>query len=197
MDFGSWSWDIPNKLVTFSPSWFLSLGYSVPNNLNQSIDTWENLVHPDDKNRVTQLLNRHLDGKTFFYQCVNRLMTKSGVYRENLDVGIVIVRNNLGDALKMSGVDIDLSKTRFSQKELEDNTSQYGMNQLTSKEIKVCELVKQGQNDVELGHSLSISPNTVKTHLRNICKKFKVSGRVKLLVALYKNDLVEIVLPSI
>jgi hypothetical protein len=47
IDFGSW--DIPNKQVTFSPNWLLSLGYPVPNNLNQGIDTWEGLIHPDDK----------------------------------------------------------------------------------------------------------------------------------------------------
>ena len=197
IDYGSWSWDIPNKQVTFSPNWFLSLGYSVPNNLNQSIDTWEKLIHPDDKNRVTQLLNRHLGGKTFFYQYVNRLMMKSGVYRENLDVGIVIIRNSTGEPLKMTGVDIDLSKTSFSQKMLESNSNQYKISQLTLKEIEVCEFLKKGLNDIEIAKKLSISPNTVKTHIRNICKKLSVSGRVKLLAALYKNDLVEIVLPDI
>ena len=197
IDFGSWSWDIPNKQVTFSPNWFLSLGYPVPKNLNQGIDTWEKLIHPDDKNRVNQLLNRYLDGKTFIYQCVNRLKMKSGTYRENLDVGIVIIRNSIGAPLKMTGVDIDLSMTSFSQKKLEDNTNQYKINQLTLKEIEVCEFFKKGLNDIEVSEKLSISPNTTKTHLRNICKKIGVSGRVKLLAALYKNDLVEIVLPDI
>ena len=197
IEFGSWSWDIPNKQVTFSPNWFISLGYPVPSNLNQGIDTWERLIHPDDKNRLDQLLNRHLDGKTFIYQCVNRLRMKSGLYRENLDVGIVIVRNSIGKPLKMTGVDIDLSKTSFSQKQLEDNTNQYNINQLTLKEIEVCEFIKKGLNDIEIAGKLSISPNTVKTHLRNIYKKIGVAGRVKLLAALYKNDLVEIVLPGI
>jgi len=197
IDFGTWSWNIPNKQVTFSPNWFLSLGYPVPNNLNQGIDTWERLIHPDDKDRVTQLLNRHLDGKTFFYQCVNRLRMKSGIYRENLDVGIVIIRNSIGTPLKMTGVDIDLSKTSFSQKQLEDNTNQYNIKQLTLKEIEVCEFIKKGLNDIEIAGKLSISPNTVKTHLRNIHKKIGVASRVKLLAALYKNDLVEIVLPGI
>ena len=197
IEFGSWSWNIPNKQVTFSPNWFLSLGYPVPSNLNQGIDTWERLIHPDDKNRVDQLLNRHLDGITFIYQCVNRLRMKSGLYRENLDVGIVIVRNSIGEPLKMTGVDIDLSKTSFSQKHLEDNTNQYNINKLTLKEIEVCEFIKKGLNDIEIAGKLSIRPNTVKTHLRNICKKIGVAGRVKLLAALYKNDLVEIVLPGV
>jgi DNA-binding CsgD family transcriptional regulator len=196
-NYGTWSWDIPNKRVTFSPNWFLSLGYSVPKNLNQNIETWEKLIHPDDKDHVSQLLTRHLDGKTFIYQCVNRLLMKSGVYRANLDVGIVIVRDSLGKPLKMSGVDIDLSKTNFSQKVLDDNKNQYSINQLTSKEVQVCELFKEGLNDQELAGVLHISPHTVKTHIKNICKKFNVTGRVKLLANLYKNDLVEIILPTI
>ena len=96
---------------------------------------------------------------------------KSGVYRENLDVGIVIIRNSIGAPLKITGVDIDLSKTSFSQKQLEDSTNKYNISQLTPKEIEVCEFIKTGLNDVEISKKLSISPNTVKTHLRNICKK--------------------------
>ena len=122
---------------------------------------------------------------------------KSRTYRENLDVGIVIIRNSIGAPLKITGVDIDLSMTSFSPKKLEDNTNQYKINQLTLKEIEVCEFLKKGLNDIEVAKKLFISPNTVKTHLRNIYKKIGVSGRVKLLAALYKNDLVEIVLPDI
>jgi DNA-binding CsgD family transcriptional regulator len=96
---------------------------------------------------------------------------KSRTYRENLDVGIVIIRNSIGAPLKITGVDIDLSMTSFSPKKLEDNTNQYKINQLTLKEIEVCEFIKKGLNDIEVSEKLSISPNTVKTHLRNICKK--------------------------
>ena len=35
------------------------------------------------------------------------------------------------------------------------------------------------------------------TYAEMICKKFGITGRVKLLANLYKNDLVEIVLPAI
>ena len=47
----------------------------------------------------------------------------SGEYRANLDVGVVIIRSSSGKPIKMSGVDIDLTKTKFSQKKLEDNTN--------------------------------------------------------------------------
>ena len=195
VEFGSWSWNIPKKEVTFSPNWFKSLGYPVPKHLNQSIEIWENLVHPDDKDHVMQSVKKHLDGGTFFYQCVNRLLMNSGEFRENLDAGIVIVRNNSGDPLQMIGVDIDLSKTKYCKKDFEDNTNKYNLNKLTKKEIEICEFIKKGYRRSEIGELLGISPNTVKTHEKNIFKKFEVSGRSKLMSALFKNELVEIILP--
>jgi hypothetical protein len=40
IEFGSWSWNINDEMVTFSPKWFETLGYHVPKNLNQNIDIW-------------------------------------------------------------------------------------------------------------------------------------------------------------
>jgi DNA-binding NarL/FixJ family response regulator len=193
--FGSWSWDILTSQVTFSPSWFTTLGYPVPKNLNQNIETWESLIHPDDKDHVMQSVKKNLDGNTFFYQSVNRLLMKSGEYRENLDVGLVIVRNASGNPLKMTGVDIDLSKTNISRKEIENNFNQYKLNKLTKKEIEICEFLKTGHRRSEIAEFLGISSNTVKTHEQNIFKKFKLSSRNKLMSTLFKNDLVEIILP--
>ena len=116
----------------------------------------------------------------------------SGEYRENLDVGIVIIRNSSGDPLKMIGVDIDLSKTKYCKKDFVDNTNKYNLNKLTKKEIDVCELIKKGYSRNEIGEFLTISPNTVKTHEKKIFEKFQVTGRTKLMSALFKNDLVEI-----
>tara|TARA_Y100001960_G_C13943220_1_gene480092 strand:+ start:182 stop:418 length:237 start_codon:yes stop_codon:yes gene_type:complete len=66
VDFGSWSWDIPKKMVMFSPNWFKSLGCPIPQNLNQDIATWEKLIHPDDKNLVMKFLNMHYGEQNIF-----------------------------------------------------------------------------------------------------------------------------------
>ena len=117
---------------------------------------------------------------------------KSGEYLENFDVGVVIIRNNSGDPLKMIGVDIDLSKTKFCQKDIDDNSLKYRLMKLTSKEIEVCEYIKKGYSRNEIGETLNISPNTVKTHEKSIFFKFEVTSRNKLISSLFKNDLVEI-----
>lgn len=192
IEVASWAWCLVKKEVTFSPNWFSSLGYDIPKELTHSIDTWKNLIHPDDKGNVFELLNNHLAGKTPVYQCVNRLKMKSGEYRENLDVGIVIIRNKEGIPLRMTGVDIDLSQAKINKQDVMQNTKKYRLAKLTKREILISELFKKGLSDNEIAKELKISPLTVKTHIKNICKKFKTSGRLKLMTTLYKNDLIEI-----
>ena len=195
IEVASWAWCLVKKEVTFSPNWFTSLGYDIPSELTQSIDTWKKLIHPDDNENVMELLNNHLTGKTPVYQCVNRLRMKSGEYRENLDIGIVIIRNKEGIPLRMTGVDIDLSQARVNKQDVMHNTKKYRLAKLTKREILISELFKNGLSDNEIAKKLKISPLTVKTHIKNICKKFETSGRLKLITTLYKNDLIEIDLP--
>ena len=192
IEVASWAVCLVNKEITFSANWFSSLGYDIPSELNQSIDTWENLIHPDDKESVMELLNNHLAGKTTVYQCVNRLRRKSGEYREYLDVGVVIIRSKEGIPLRMTGVNIDLSQSEIKKEDLIQNTRKYRLAKLTKREILVSELFKNGLSNNEIAKELKISPLTVKTHIKNICKKFKTSGRLKLITTLYKNDLIEI-----
>ena len=109
---------------------------------------------------------------------------------------MVLVRNSSGDPLKMNGVNVDLSKTKFTQKELEDSTNLYNLKKCTPKEVEICEYIKKGYNRNDIATCLFISPNTVKTHLSNIYQKFNVDSWNQLLSILYKNSLIEIILPE-
>lgn len=53
---------------------------------------------------------------------------------------------------------------------------------LTSKEEEVLRLVAGGATNKEIAHSLSISDNTVKYHLRNIMEKLKFRNRAQMAV---------------
>ena len=139
IELGSWFLDLRTNRITFSPNWFLSLGYEVPNNLNQDISTWKELVHPEDLPNVMETMSKHLEGKTPFYQCTNRLLMKSGEYRVNLDVGIVFVRSKCGKPIKLHGVDINLNQSSDLKKEIDDYKKKYNSANLTSREISVCE----------------------------------------------------------
>jgi DNA-binding CsgD family transcriptional regulator len=50
---------------------------------------------------------------------------------------------------------------------------------LTPRECEILELVATGQSNKEMARSLSISPNTVKTHIASINHKLEVERRVQ------------------
>src|SRR5690606_6660156 len=60
----------------------------------------------------------------------------------------------------------------------EFNCNKYG---LTPREKEVCKLLLQGSSAVEVGDCLSISPNTVKKHMKNAYEKVGVKNKVHLI----------------
>lgn len=57
--------------------------------------------------------------------------------------------------------------------------SQDGIDALTEREIAVLHLVAQGESNPQIAEELSISVNTVKTHLSNILKKLQLDNRTQ------------------
>ena len=49
--------------------------------------------------------------------------------------------------------------------------------QLSPRELEVLNLVAEGKSDKEIAQMLSLSINTIKTHLRNILSKLQVGNR--------------------
>ena len=53
---------------------------------------------------------------------------------------------------------------------------------LTSRERQIAELVCLGDKNDSIAQTLSISPGTVKTHLRNIYRKVRVQSKIAMLL---------------
>lgn len=53
---------------------------------------------------------------------------------------------------------------------------------LTSRERQIAELVCRGDKNDTIAQVLSISPGTVKTHLRNIYRKVRVQSKIEMLL---------------
>lgn len=56
---------------------------------------------------------------------------------------------------------------------------QKASDQLSDREIEVLKLVARGEDNKEIAKSLSITPNTVKSHLSNIMEKLHLRNRVE------------------
>ncbi|RCW50733.1 MULTISPECIES: diguanylate cyclase domain-containing protein [unclassified Halanaerobium] len=115
---GIWDWNAVNNTVHFNENWARMLGYEhfeLENNLN----TWLNLVHPDDKEQALKDLENHLEGKTEKYYNEHRLKTKSGSWKWIRDIGKVTERDEAGNAIRIVGVHIDIDQEKRAAEEIE------------------------------------------------------------------------------
>ncbi|MGP4005625.1 response regulator [Streptomyces sp. 4N124] len=64
---------------------------------------------------------------------------------------------------------------------------------LTSREREVFDCVMVGMHNDEIAARLSMSPSTVKSHVRHLCQKFGARDRVQLVIAGYEAGLVRTV----
>jgi PAS domain S-box-containing protein len=76
---GIWDWDIANNTLYWSPRLKELLGYA-DDELDISFDTFNALLHPDDKERVTAAIEAHLKHRVP-YDVEQQMRTKSGEYR--------------------------------------------------------------------------------------------------------------------
>ena len=50
---------------------------------------------------------------------------------------------------------------------------------ISPRELEVLEALAKGQSNKEIGRTLDISPNTVKTHIANLYTKLQANGRIR------------------
>lgn len=120
-ELGVWDWKIKTDEVTFDERWADMLGYSL-DELDPTVDTWDELIHPEDLERTYEALNAHLDGETEIYECDHRLKTATGDYRWIRDIGKVFERDENGDPVRAVGIHQDVTDHKERKQELEDTS---------------------------------------------------------------------------
>ncbi len=114
---GLWDWDLVQNKVYFSKEWKAMLGYK-PDELLNDINTWEELINPEDKEKaVCDIQNNH-NKVTNSYENIHRLRHKDGHWIWILDRGKTFF-NEDGKAIRMTGFHTDITQ----QKELEMSLS--------------------------------------------------------------------------
>ena len=108
LDGGIWDWNIQTNEVYFSPGWARMLGYK-PDELNTHLQTWEKALHPEDKSRIMQAVNDHLEQRSKTYCSEYRMQTKTGEWIWIQDRGHVVARDENGKPLRMTGTDINIT----------------------------------------------------------------------------------------
>jgi len=108
-DIGLWDWNIQTGKIDFSKRWAENLGYQLEE-IECHVNTWEKLLHPEDKKRALMVMKANLEDKIPFYESEHRLKTKSGSWKWVLARGRVVERDQKGQALRHAGTQIDITE---------------------------------------------------------------------------------------
>lgn len=103
-----WEWDILSGTVTYDEKKATMLGYHPDEFPNQIYEITE-LVHPDDYEESMQAMRDHLEGRKEHYEVTYRIRRKDNSYGRFFDKGGVLLRDNKGKPLKVTGIVIDVS----------------------------------------------------------------------------------------
>jgi two-component system cell cycle sensor histidine kinase/response regulator CckA len=120
---GLWDWNIKTGEVLFDEIWCGMIGYR-KEELDPNVRTWENLLHPDDKEKVMDVLNRHFESEKNEYKVEARLQCKNGSWKWILAGGKVFERDKAGKPLRMVGTHIDITESKKVEQDLSDRELQ-------------------------------------------------------------------------
>jgi PAS domain S-box-containing protein len=115
---GIWDWNIATGYVSYSNLWVEMIGYK-PGELKPDVGTWEQLLHPDDKNKTMEALNKHLEDAQNEYKAEFRLKCKDGSWKWIQALGKVFQRDTDGKPERMSGIHLDITERKLLEEERE------------------------------------------------------------------------------
>jgi PAS domain S-box-containing protein len=108
---GVWDWNARTDEVYFSARWKQMLGYS-DDELGASLDEWTSRIHPDDLAATLSARQGYLEGRVAAYRHEHRVQHKNGQYIWMLDRGVIVSRDQHGNALRMIGTHTDVTESR-------------------------------------------------------------------------------------
>ena len=117
-----WDWQPEADRFTATSSWWASLGLADPG--PGSLELWLRRVHPEDRTRVEDALDRHLEGQTTHLRIEHRLRSCDDDWRWVLVRG-TSRRDPAGRAVRTAG-----SLTDLSEQHLHDPTTGLPLRQL-------------------------------------------------------------------
>ena len=113
---GIWDWDLKNDKVSFSPRWKEILGFA-DHELPNTIQTWKDLIHPDDFQKVMQANMSLFTPGVEHFSVQYRMQHKSGRYLWILGRG-TCVRDDTGLPVRLTGTHTDITPHKEAEKEL-------------------------------------------------------------------------------
>ncbi len=120
----TWDWHVPSGQITYNARFAETLGYD-PAHFASNVSEAALLLHPDEKADVMRAASAHLGGESTEYVSEHRLRRADGSWAWVLATGKVTERGPDGTALRVSGVQQDVSDRKVAELRAEVAQSRY------------------------------------------------------------------------
>lgn len=115
---GTWEWNVSEGTIVYNERWAAIVGYTLEELQPISKQTWNDLVHPDDKDIPDKALDKCFTKEIEYYECEYRMRHKNGEWVWVHDRGKVIDWTNDNKPLLMLGTHADITQRKNSEQEL-------------------------------------------------------------------------------
>jgi len=120
----TWQWNVQTGQTRYNERWAEMVGYTLAELEPISIDTWHQLIHPDDAAKAERLLQQHFSGELLYYDCKFRMRHKQGQWIWVHDRGRLVSWTEQGAPLMMYGTHADITKEELAEQALRESRDQ-------------------------------------------------------------------------
>jgi two-component system sensor histidine kinase/response regulator len=124
-DVGVWDWRIDGGEIVINERWATMLGFGQQELEPVTLDVWKELVHPEDLDRIMQLLDLHFKGDSERMISELRMRHKNGSWLWILDMGKVVEWDDGGSPIRMIGTHQDISERKHFEEQLAENERRF------------------------------------------------------------------------
>jgi diguanylate cyclase (GGDEF)-like protein/PAS domain S-box-containing protein len=149
---GIWDWNLRTDEVFFSPQLARMLGYG-PHEMNPTLATWTNNIHPGDSQRVRSVLQAHIAGLRERYDVEYRLRNRNGHYLWVHDRGRVCEHDAQGSPSRVVGMVNNITDGKITELALLNIASHDALTGLMNR--RECDTVLERQ--IQLCRRLQVS----------------------------------------
>ena len=110
---GLWDWSLTTGEIFLNHRWKAMLGFA-GHEIGNHVDSWFQLVHPDDLNGLRAAMDFHIQEKTAQFQHEYRMLNKGGNVQWMLSRGMAL-RDGAGMAYRIVGTQMDITARKIKE----------------------------------------------------------------------------------
>ncbi|RYV04235.1 histidine kinase [Shewanella sp. OPT22] len=111
---GLWDWYLDSEQIICNPAFFTMIGYQ-PDEFPALLSTIDDMIHPDDRQRVQEYRSQYLSEPDSVYEIEFRMLGKAGMYFWLLSRGRVVEFTEYGHPKRMVGTHKDITRQKINE----------------------------------------------------------------------------------